>query len=334
MTDDGPGLESLEDVSRRRFLAGAGGGVVGIGALRAVDNVFLGYGEFGNGTNLKEQDLRAVVTENLDPSYDERAAGVRLRLENGGVVAGSRRLQFGADGPEAARELDDELGLDGRLVELFVDARDLAAGEYTMAFSQPEAFFERVRAAGARPDLVAALRGGSDRRVDAETIRQFAGADPARPATLVEALVEGFREHASYDIPRYTAGSVEDNVLFGAADLREHFETDVSFEAINSREETGLFCWELVFRSKEALEAVGPWAQTIPVATCYVRDRRHKHAFTGIASAVREDGDLTVPMTFVDYTHSTLYDDLHLTPVLGRGLAAYDDRHRATAVFW
>jgi hypothetical protein len=39
-------------------------------------------------------------------------------------------------------------------------------------------------------------------------------------------------------------------------------------------------------------------------------------------------------MTFVDYTHSTLYDDLGVTSVAGRGLAAYDDRHRATHVRW
>jgi hypothetical protein len=39
-------------------------------------------------------------------------------------------------------------------------------------------------------------------------------------------------------------------------------------------------------------------------------------------------------MTFVDYTHTTLYDALDLTGIMGRGLAAYDDRHRATDVFW
>ena len=334
MTGDGPDFERLEDVSRRQFLAGAGGTAVGVGTIRAVDNVILGYGELGYGTNLKQQDLSAVLTENLDPSYDERVAGTRVRLDDGGVVAGDRRLEFGADGREAARELDAELGADGRLAELFVDARDLAAGAYEMAFSQPTPFFERVRAAGGRPDLVAALRGRKDRQVDPELVREFAGADPARPAALTEALVEAFREQASYDIPRYAAGSIEDNVIFGAADLRRHFETDVSFDAITSREETGLFCWELVVRSQEALESVGPWAQRVPVATCYVRDRRHKHAYTGVASAVREDGDLVVPVTFVDYTHSTLYDDLNLTPVMGRGLAAYDDRHRATAAFW
>ena len=334
MTEEGPGLERLEDVSRRQFLAGAGGTAVGAGAVRAVDNVLLGYGELGYGTNLKGQDLQAVLTERLDLSYDERVADTRVRLEDDGVVAGDRRLDFGADGREEARELDAELGAGGRLAELFVDARDLTAGAYEMAFSQPTPFFERVRAAGGRPDLVAALRGRKDRRVDPELVREFAGADPARPAALIEALVGAFREQASYDIPRYAAGSVEDNVIFGAADLRGHFETDVSFEAITSREETGLFCWELAVRSQEALESVGPWAQRAPVATCYVRDRRHKHAFTGVASAVREDGDLVVPVTFVDYTHSTLYDDLNLTPVMGRGLAAYDDRHRATAAFW
>jgi hypothetical protein len=39
-------------------------------------------------------------------------------------------------------------------------------------------------------------------------------------------------------------------------------------------------------------------------------------------------------MTFVDYTHSTLYDDFNARGLLGDGVEAYDDRHRATAIEW
>jgi hypothetical protein len=338
VTDERPGPDDLDlpDVSRRRFLAGVGGSAVGVGAFRAVDNVFLGYGELGNGTNLVAQDLAAVVTENLALAYDERVAGTRIRLADGAVVVGTgdgeRRLALEDDARSAAGNLDAELGLGGRLEALYADASDFSAGALT--FSQPPAFFERVEDGERRPELVAALRGDAKESVSPELIRRFAGVDPHRTEALADGLVEGFREHASYDVQRYVAGSIEDNVIFGAADLRQHFEGDVSFEAMLSNEETGLFCWELVVRSMEALEAVEPWAQRPPVATCYVSDDRHKHAFTGVASAVRVEGDLVVPMTFLDYTHSTLYDDFHLTSVTGRGLAAYDDRHRATDVYW
>jgi hypothetical protein len=333
-----PGLDELPDVSRRRFLAGAGGTLTGIAAVRAVDNVLLGYGELGHGTNLIEQELRPLVTEHLELEYDERVAGTRLRLADGALVVptadGERRLGLGDDESGAAADLGADLGLSGRLEALYADASELSAGEDEMALSQPEAFFERVGAAEPRPDVVAAMRGQTDRAVDPDLVERFAGVPPTRPAALVDALVGAFREHASYDVTRYVAGSIQDNVIFGAANLRGQFDGPVAFEAMLESDETGLFCYELTVRSMEALHAVAPWAQRTPVATAYVRDARHKHVYTGLVSAIREDGDLVLPMTFVDYTHSTLYDDLEVTPLMGRGLAAYDDRHRATHVYW
>jgi hypothetical protein len=165
-------------------------------------------------------------------------------------------------------------------------------------------------------------------------VEEVVAAPPTRPRAIAEGLVGGFREHASYDVPRYLAGSVEDNVLFGAADLREFFESPVDFEAVADGETTGLFCYELVYRSIEAFHATHPADQRVPVAGTVVFDDRHKHVYTGLASVVREGGDLVVPMTFLDYTHSTLYDDLALGGVLGEGLEAYNRRHRATAVYW
>ncbi len=338
MTEEASGrLEELPDVSRRRFIAGAGGTVAGAAAVRAVDNVLLGYGEFGYGTNLLEQDLTGLVADSLRPWYDERVAGHRLRVVDGGIAVstadGSRRLEFGADAGAAA-DLDADLGLGGRLEALYADASDLVAGDYEFVFDEPATFFERVADAEPRPEAVTALRGQTDRQVDPDVVEQFAGVSPRRPAALADALVGAFREHASYDIPRYVAGSVEDNVLLGAADLRSPLEGPVNFEAMLAGDDAGLFCYEFAIRSMEALQAVAPHVQRTPVAAAYVRDARHKHVYTGVASAVRENGDLVVPMTFLDYTHSTLYDDLGATPVAGRGLAAYDDRHRATHVRW
>jgi len=335
---DGPDLDDLPEITRRQAIAGTGGVLSGVGAVRTLDNVLLGYGELGNGTNLREQDLAALATEFLAVTYDERLAGHRVHVAGAAVVvetdSGDRRFALDTDEREAARDLDADLGLDGRLAALYADIRDLRTGAFEMVFSQPAAFFSRVREADARPDAVAALRGNGDRVASPDIVERFADAPPTRPERLATALVTAFREHASYDIPRYAAGSIEDNVIFGAADLRGRFENEVSFEAMLERDDTGLFCWELAVRSMEALQAVAPWAQSVPVAACYTRDRRHKHAYTGVASAVREDGDLLVPMTFLDYTHSTLYDDLHVTPITGRGLAAYDDRHRATHIYW
>ncbi len=337
MSDD-QNLRDPPEFTRRQAVASTGGLLTGVGAFRAIDNIFLGYGETGNGTNLLEQDLAAVVTENLVIDYDERIGDHRVRVVEDTLVVGTeqeRHLPLDADERGTAAELDADLELGGRLEALYADVRAVRAGEFRFAFSQPGAFFDRVRTAGARPDVVAALRPRGDRTVEPDVIERFAGVDPRRPEALTDAMVGAFREHASYDFTRYAAGSIEDNVIFGAADLRQHFEHDVSYDALLSGDpETGLFCWEFAVRSMEALEAATPWVQRTPVATAYVRDARHKHAYTGVASAVREDGDLVVPMTFVDYTHSTLYHDLHATELLGRGLAAYDDRHRATHVYW
>lgn len=328
----------LEGVSRRQFLAGAGGTVAAVGGGRAIYNTMLGYGHFGLGTNLLEQDLAPLFDEHLVASYDESFDDVRVWLDDDGVgveTDGSNRiLGFEAtDGEREARRLDDELGLEGRIEGILEDGDALRADEYTFEFHEPAAFFERLEDATFRPDAVAAIRGRFDRAVDPDIVETFAGTDPADPEAVIYGLKEGFREHASYDVPRYAAGSVEDNVIFGAYDLRQHFTSPVDFESLLAADSTGMFCWEFVYRSMEALQALAPWGQTVPVAACYVSDRRHKHAYTGVVSAIEDDG-LRLPTTFVDYTYSTLYDDLRLTWLLGEGLEAYDSRHRADTIYW
>ena len=338
MTQDAGG-DDRPAVTRREAVAVAGGLLTGVGAFRAIDNVLLGYGETGAGTNVREQDLAGPVSETLTVGYDEQVRGHRVRLAGGAIEVSTgsdtRRLDLSADWGASVRALDDELGLAGRLAALYADLRAVRSGDVRFAFSQPAAFFDRVRAADARPDVLAAVRGRGDRTVPPATVERFAGTPPSEPEPLADALVGAFREQAAYDVPRYVAGAIEDNVIFGAADLRGHLGSDVTFEAMLSSEgDTRLFCREFALRSMEALQAAAPWHQHLPVAAAYVRDARHKHVYTGVASAIRTDGDLVVPMTFLDYTHSTLYDDVNVTGLTGRGLAAYDDRHRVTHVYW
>jgi hypothetical protein len=330
--------DDFDDVSRRQFLMGAGGALTAVGAAKAAHNTILGYGELGMGTNLKEQDLAAVVSENMRTIYGEDIGSARLRVIDDGVElrAGGDRyvLDFESATRGDAQDLDSEYGLDGRLTALFVDARDFEAGNYTFEFSQQSAFFERVAGAETRPDVVAAIRGQRDRTVDPDTVERFTGTDPSDTQALVEGLMAGFREHGHYDVPRYVAGSIEDNIIFGAADLRAAFEDPVDFESLLEADSTGLFCWELVYRSMEGFQAIAPWNQTVPLAAGYVRDTRHKHAFTALLTAIREDGELRFPMTFVDYTYSTLYHDLNITGLQGEGIKAYDADHRADAIYW
>jgi hypothetical protein len=333
---DGDGTQGEDGgITRRRMLLGGGASLGALGGGKALYNTTLGYGQFGMGTNLLDQDLPSVVTEYLELEYDETIDGVRVRSTDAELsVDGSERLTVGEDDPEDAAAVDSEFGLGGRLRELFVDLAAFRAGEYAFEFHQPEAFFDRLEGADPRSGIVAAIRDRRDRTVDPETVGTFAGVDPAETAALVEGLVEGFRKHTRYDVPRYIAGSIEDNVLLGTVDLRQYFEADVSFEALLEADTTGIFCWELVYRSIEALQAVAPDRQSVPVAACYVSDRRHKHAFTGLLAAVRENGELRLPMTFVDYTHTTMYDDFGVRGLLGEGLAAYGDGHRADEIYW
>lgn len=326
------------DLTRRQLLAGAVGGGAAIGGGRAIYNVVLGYDRF-TGTNLRRQDLDPLVAEYLRPSGERVAVdGYRVTADGDGVTVEDgddhvTTLDPATDDPADAAAVDDELGLeDGPLEQLVADLGALAAGEVRYVYDSYPAFFELIETGTDRPYTVDALRGG--KRADPALIAEVTGADPHDPKAVAEGLVEAFREHTNYDIPRYVAGSVEDNVLLGRRDLRQHFESPTDFEAILADEDSGLFCYELTRRSVEALQATPAPDQTTPVVGGFVRNRRHKHVYTVVASALRVDGELVIPVTFLDYTHSTLYDDLRLRRVLGEGLDAYDDGHRATSIAW
>lgn len=98
------------------------------------------------GTNLRDQNLSAVAGERLAPfPFDTTVSGHRiafekneLRVEDGD---GQRVLPLSAT-PDAARELDSELGLDGNpLEQLIRDLSAIRADEFRFEFVNYEDFF-------------------------------------------------------------------------------------------------------------------------------------------------------------------------------------------------
>jgi hypothetical protein len=314
----------------RRRLLGIGAGAVGLGAAKAIDNVVLGYGTIGGGTNLHEQELSPLLDERRSLRGEFGAADRRYAVgeeaihERRAGASGWRRYPLDEPAPDTDRGVR----------ELHGDVNAIDGGEYEYEPMGLEAFFDRLAGGASRPYTTAALRGSVSEPVTPTVVRRFADADPSDPDALVYGLKAGFREHAAYDIPRYVGGSIEDNVIRGAVDLRAPFEGPTDFETLLERERTGVFCWELTNRAVEALHANAATDQRPPVACFWVRDRRHKHVYNGLAGVIREDGGLRLPVAFVDYTHSTLYDDLRVRRLVGEGLDAYDRRHRADEIGW
>ncbi|AGN00253.1 hypothetical protein L593_01500 [Salinarchaeum sp. Harcht-Bsk1] len=338
-------LDDLRDddgeiaLGRREALAYAGGAGVGLGGWKALHNVVLGYGVLA-GTNVRDQDTAALVDQHFEVRSGVTAVSGYEVWSDGdsvGVYTDGERLDGVTidDDAGTAERIDATYGLDGSPVaQLQADMRALADNEVSYEFFQTDEFLERVTSAAARPFTVDALRGPVFDSPDAEFVGEFADVDPRDAGGLVQGLKDGFREYSYYDVPRYAAGSVEDNILLGAVDLRKFFESPTDFHALANGENSGLFCTELVNRSIEAFHTVPATEQSPPIVAGCVYDERHKHSYTVLASAIRDDDQLVIPATFVDYTHSTLYDDLHLRWLLGEGVEAYNDRHRVTEIFW
>lgn len=329
-------LHALE-TSRRDVLKAMAGGGLAIGGAKAVDNAVLGYGVLA-GTNLLDQDLAGLVAESLEPApFEVTLGGVRLEFTGDSVrVADADRTEMlglveTTHGEAAAVDAEFDLKR-GPLEQLASDLPAIARGEGSFEFEGYRSFFDRLESVETRPFAVESLRDRRWMDVSPETVESFANASPTEPRAVVDGLAEGFREHTYYDAPRYVAGSIEDNVLLGAADLRASFRSPTSFEAIERDEDTGLFCWDFTHRSMEALQAVPAHRQAPPVFGRKVYDRRHGHVYTSIGSVYREDGELTLLSTFVDYSRSTWYDDFRVRWLFGEGLNAYDRRHRATGI--
>jgi hypothetical protein len=308
--------------------------VVGAGSLRVLYEL-VGYGTV-SGTNVTEQDLGPLVRRTLDPSAFERSYAdrtlafdgerVHLRDDAGGHL--TTVPVFDVD-PETAATQGGVYGLGRPLGRLVADLKTLSDTAVTVDVSGYEAFFDRVWNASPRPLAVAALRG-EVRQQDPAAIRAFTGSDPADPQALVSGLAEGFGEHTHFDATRYVVGNLQEHVLRDAVRLRPHLEGPSDFAEV--RGGVGLYCWEYALRSVEAFHAVAPHRQTTPVFGAFVHDRRHNHMYTALGSVVREGGDLHLPMTLLDYSHATMYDNTGLRVAFGPGVDAYDARHRASAI--
>ena len=233
-----------------------------------------------------------------------------------------------------AREAATAVGVDPETVgETTADVLAIQADDVRWEPVTFDAFRETVAAGTPRPVTTGLLRA---RYTDAnpETVAAFTGADPADPVATAYALAEAFRETTYYDVPRYLAGSIQYNVLLNLVKLRPYLRSDTSFEALAAGRTRGMFCQELTHRSIEAFHAPSVLEQSPPVASVVAFDPRHRHNYTALATVTRRAGDLVVPIAFLDYTHSTLYDDLNLRGVLGEGLEAYNSRHRARELTW
>ena len=329
-------------MKRRQVLRlGLQGGVT-LAAAKAIHNVFLGYGRIGPGTNLRVQDLDRVAADrfSVPNSYWGSVDGHDLVLDDERLWVGDdddswTTIDLDADAPERALEVDDRFGFETQpLTELTTDLESLRVSAYTFEFHDVDGFFDRIAASTSRPYTADLLRGRRYRTADPATVERFTDVSPTDPRALLEGFVPAFRRWTSYDVPRYVAGSVEDNVLFSRVELRRHFQPEATFEAIMAADGVGLFCWEFTFLANEALHSLPAHEQQIPLLGCWVRDRRHKHIYNAFASVIRADGELVIPVSFVDYTHTTLYDDLSLTWLLGEGFDAYDTSHRADELYW
>lgn len=321
---------------RRRFLGLAGGSALAVTGGVAVNNVVLGYGRV-TGTNLYDQDLAAAVNERLGPVEGRTVdlEGTAVTLDSDRVVVGDEAIRYSA-APEEVRRVERDHGLPrDSLAELVSDVPLLRDEEHVVEATTADAFFDRAAGVDTRAVTVAALRGPRVRDVDPAIVERFAEVDPADPRAVANGLVHAFREHTFYDAPRYVAGAIEDNVLRRTVDLRGAFDSPTGFEALLGGENRGFFCYDFAYRSIEAFHAVPPWDQTVPVVGAYVRDARHKHAYTGLATAYRDDADdLVLLVTFLDYTPTTTAHSFGITRLVGDDPNGYTPRHRATDIFW
>lgn len=322
-------------VNRRNALKYLGGGILTASAARIGYEV-TGYGTV-SGTNLTEQDLEPLALENLRATPFElpvqdgqlRFDGEMLAYDSGGQTRTAVAVQETT--PDGAADAGEEFGVAAPFRELTADIDALSAGDVRFEFSSNDAFFERVEAATPRPFTVAALRGDMFGDPDPETLQEFAGSGPENTAGLVDGLATGFRENAHFDVERWIVFNVEDHVLGNTIPIKEYVSEPTGFEELVEGS-TGLYCWEYARRSLAALHAAQPHTQSPPVFGAVVTDDRHNHMFTGFASAIRDGEDLVLPMTFVDYSHSTMYDSYGLRWALGSGVDAYSTQHRATAI--
>lgn len=328
-------------MQRRQFLGLLGGGLATVGVGKAIDNTLIGYGTI-TGTNLTQQDFVNVSSQSFpQPAQINTQSDTKIiHTDTQLTIETDSTHTYPYDTVITADDLPSNLPQEEReeLATTHKDLIDLYTQNYTFDPQSVTEFFDTLSTKNPHPLTVGTLRGTNYQQVSPETVQEFTGVTPTDSQATVNALATALRQHTTYDVPRYLAGSVQDNILFGAVDLRDPFRSDVSFSNLptNTNEEPiGMFCYEFTWRSIEALHSVPAYKQSPPVFAATVIDDRHKHVYTLLASIYRDtSGTLQIPITFIDYTHVVMYDDANAQGILGDGLNAYNDRHRATNIWW
>ncbi|NHN42928.1 hypothetical protein G9C85_15005 [Halorubellus sp. JP-L1] len=335
---DDDGGASLPEYSRRGLLGRVAGGAAAVGGAKAVDNILVGYGRL-SGTNLLAQDLEPLASDEFGPSpFRLTHRETTLRYEDEAItVTGpeqSQRFRLTADAPPASR-IDAAHQLPGRPVtELHADVPLLKTGDVSFSFHSLPEFLSATSNATPRPYSTLAVRGRTEDEPAVETIREFTGSEPSRTPELISGLAAGFQQHARYNTERYLARTIQFNLLLDTVSLDEPFRQPTTFEAMLEDGTSPLLCWDFTERSIEALHAVSPFQQTIPIVAARVDDTRHGHVYTAIASVVRDEDGLHVPMTFLDYRNAVLFDEGVLSLPFSDEIGAFDSRHRATKIRW
>lgn len=325
-------MDRFPDISRRTLLAALASLAVGAGAGNAVYR-----SEFvprvGYGTNLLNQDIDSKLDRRLRPR------NFTVEVDGATVSSTASRVSVDVDGEshsvrhtdaEGAEEIDEDLALDGVSAEVVKGRSALEEGSYEFELHDLDGFFERSSETPTSPWTVELLRGEYD-DVPPSEVEDLA-TDPTGSRDLVNSLMKLFRNETSYDLRRYAVGGVE-NTFPGVEGLRDRLQREVDFDAI-AEGDVDLFCWEYTSRVGEAVHSVPAHRQTPPLAVVEVVDRHHGHVYNGLVSAVEADDGVVLPVTFVDYTFSTLYHSLSRTSESDERLNAFDARHRADEIYW
>ena len=334
MANDGEDTAIEEDATRlsRRRLLGSLSRALGSGAFARVFYEYTGFGHL-TGTNLREQSLEPLLRANLEPTAVAiPESEVRVRVEAGNVLVereAGNVVRIGIDDPTPGAEAD----LPRSVLAAATDLSDLDAGAFSVEFHSLARFFDRLSEVTPRPLAVASLRGSGYRRPTRDAIRTFAGVDPSEIEVLISALATGFRDHSHFDWARYLGEVMRPLRVVKPPGTVNRTPESTRFKALSTGQ-TGLYCYEYALRTVEAVHALPPARQTLPVFGALVIDERHNHAYAGLGSVFRDQEGLHVAMTFVDYFYATVLERYRLRWVLGEGIDAYDRFHRATALYF
>ncbi|MFP8958858.1 hypothetical protein ACLI4Y_19320 (plasmid) [Natrialbaceae archaeon A-CW3] len=305
-----------------------------IAAATAVPGVLVGYRK-----NLRNQNLTDLASQDLQVPLDKSITidGYEVSVDTLNVQVSPstdlhETLSCVAASDDEAAKLDAKYDLNGTVEQLVSDLPQIDDEDYEFEYHGLSDFFDRLDEGKTRPFTVELLRGFNG--TDPSTVQEFTNADPIDPQEIIQKLKDAFADKTSYDIPRYIAGSITDNLLFGTVRLRPFFEHDVDYQTLLTNSNTRMFCYEFTYRAIEALHAVPAHRQTYPVLGVGVHDSQHKHYYMGVASVIRENGQLVIPMTFVDYTRTTLSSDFGGRKLMDAELNAYDSHHHLTWIDW